>query len=165
MLGFEFEVIPSDVAEDFHADTDPYELPIILSERKAASFNLKKDEKVLTADTVVILDNQIFNKPVDRQDAKRMLNLLSGKTHDVVTGFCVRSISETLSQKDIARVTFRNLSDEEIDFYLDNQSPLDKAGAYGIQDWIGLSAVTGIHGSFYTVMGLPTHLVYDALKK
>ncbi len=112
----------------------------------------------------MLLGDLLLNKPVDAADARRMLGLLSGKEHQVITGVCLRTARAVESFSDTALVRFRSLSTEEIAYYVERYNPLDKAGAYGVQDWIGYTAVERIEGSFYTVMGLPMHKVYAALK-
>lgn len=144
-----------------------------LALKKAAAFSgpLAPDQVLITADTTVLIDDHpasklgagLLNKPVDEADARRMLALLSGREHRVITGVCVRTTKTTHSLSDIALVKFRELSAEEIAYYVEAHRPLDKAGAYGVQDWIGYTAVERITGSFYTVMGLPMHRVYEAL--
>ncbi|MBK8341097.1 MAG: septum formation protein Maf [Flavobacteriales bacterium] len=137
-----------------------------LAIRKAEAWigELAPDQVLITADTTVLLDDLLLNKPVDMEDARRMLDQLSGRTHRVVTGVCLRTASTTQHFSDVAHVTFRTLTEAEIDYYVARYSPLDKAGAYGVQDWIGYTAVERIEGSFYTVMGLPMHRVYEALR-
>ena len=122
-----------------------------------------KDEVVLTADTVVILQNKILNKPGDRIDAINMLTNLSGNTHNVMTGVCIISKEKEISFDDTTQVTFVSLTREEIEFYVDQYKPYDKAGAYGAQDWIGMVAIEKIVGSYFNVMGLPIHKVYQYL--
>lgn len=141
-----------------------------LARKKAEAWTgtLASDQVLITADTTVLLDDasgaHLLNKPEDAADARRMLALLSGRSHRVVTGVCLRTASSTQSFADIAVVHFRELSAEEIAYYVARHEPLDKAGAYGVQDWIGYTAVDRIEGSFYTVMGLPMHRVYTALR-
>jgi septum formation protein len=122
-----------------------------------------KDEVVLTADTVVILQNKILNKPGDRIEACNMLTNLSGNTHNVMTGVCIISKEKEISFDDTTQVTFVSLTREEIEFYVDQYKPYDKAGAYGAQDWIGMVAIEKIVGSYFNVMGLPIHKVYQYL--
>ncbi|MCB9166630.1 MAG: septum formation protein Maf [Flavobacteriales bacterium] len=138
-----------------------------LARQKADAFtgSLAPDQVLITADTTVLIDGRLLNKPEDAADARRMLGILSGRTHAVVTGVCLRTAERTLSFADVARVTFATLSEAEIAYYVDRHHPLDKAGAYGVQDWVGYVAVERIAGSFYTVMGLPMHRVYAGLKE
>ena len=126
---------------------------------------LAADQVLITADTTVLVDDILLNKPVDAADAQRMLSLLAGRSHRVITGVCLRTAKHTNSFADIAVVYFSALSAEEIAYYVAQHKPLDKAGAYGVQDWIGYTAVERIEGSFYTVMGLPMHRVYRALSE
>ena len=125
---------------------------------------LPADFLLITSDTVVIVGNEILGKPKDRIDAFRMLKLLSGKTHHVVTGVTVRSSQKTSSFSVKSEVTFASLNEDEMNYYIDHCKPLDKAGAYGIQEWIGYVGISGLNGSFYNVMGLPTHRLYQVLK-
>jgi septum formation protein len=148
----------------------PSELPVdqvarYLAEKKAEYFRLTiNNEIILTADTVVILQNKIINKPKDRPDAIAMLSALSGKTHLVMTGVCILSKEKEESFDDTTEVTFEILSQQEIEYYVDTYKPYDKAGAYGAQDWIGMVAIAKIVGSYFNVMGLPIHKVYQHLK-
>lgn len=169
--GYEFtiKVIPTD--ESFSADMPVEEVPVFLARTKAECFreNLQ-DEIILCADTVVVIDqpNQasaILNKPADRAEAKEMLRMLSGRVHRVITGVCVMTADETIGFADTSYVHFKALTDWEIDYYIERCKPFDKAGAYGVQDFIGMIGIPKIEGSFYTVMGLPIHRVYEALEK
>ena len=154
----EEEVVPSDICVE---DVSEY-----LACQKSNAYNdLKNNDLLITADTTVIVDNKILGKPKDYSDAFQMLRLLSGKTHLVVTGVCLRSVDKVVSFSVKTEVTFSKLDDEEIRFYIENYKPFDKAGAYGIQEWIGKVAVEGINGSFYNVVGLPVQRLYRELKK
>lgn len=165
-LGFEFEIRTKDTDESFSEDLDPREVPEMLATRKAeALFNeLTENEIVLCADTVVILDNKILGKPESREEAIEMLMKLSGRTHLVVTGVFIGNAYASHIFADTTEVTFCELSVPEIENYIDNYKPFDKAGSYGVQEWIGYVAVEKMNGSYTTVMGLPTHLVYQKLK-
>ena len=136
-----------------------------LARKKADAWNgeLASDQVLVTADTTVVIGDVLLNKPDDAADARRMLALLSGRTHRVITGVCLRTAEKTVSFSDIAQVTFASLTPDEIAYYVERYSPMDKAGAYGVQDWIGYVAVERIEGSFYTVMGLPLHRIYAEL--
>jgi septum formation protein len=138
-----------------------------LARKKAQAWQgeLAADHVLITADTTVLIDHHLLNKPTDAADARRMLGILAGREHRVITGVCLRTADRTISFADIAIVTFAPLSPEEIAYYVEHHKPMDKAGAYGVQDWIGYTAVERIEGSFYTVMGLPMHRVYQALKE
>lgn len=166
-LGVAFAVRTKDTEESFPDDMDPFEVAGFLSKKKAAAFfdELAVDEILITADTVVILDGKILNKPVDKREAFEMIASLSGKVHHVVTGITIGSASNHVTLQDSVKVHFKTLSTEEINHYIEKFQPFDKAGAYGIQEWIGYIAVSSIEGSFYTVMGLPVHLIYQELKK
>ena len=138
-----------------------------LARKKAEAWTgtLAPDQVLVAADTTVLIDEHLLNKPVDEADAHRMLRLLSGRDHRVITGVCLRTADRLVSFADVALVRFRQLSDQEIAYYVQAHRPLDKAGAYGVQDWIGYTAVERIEGSFYTVMGLPMHRVYQGPKE
>ena len=123
------------------------------------------DSILLTADTIVVCDGEILGKPRDAEDACSMLRKLSGKTHQVYTGYCLQKGEKTISGTVCSDVTFKELSDEEITHYVNEYKPFDKAGAYGIQEWIGYIGITGIRGSYYNVMGLPVQRIYEELKK
>jgi septum formation protein len=162
--GFNFTVEKPDVDESFPQELPPDQVAKYLAEKKAEYFRASmRNEIVLTADTVVILNNKILNKPADRLEAIAMLNELSGNTHDVVTGVCIISKEKETSFDDTTAVTFQKLTAEEIAFYVDEYKPYDKAGAYGAQDWIGMVAIERIVGSYFNVMGLPIHKVYQHL--
>ncbi|MES2387798.1 MAG: Maf family nucleotide pyrophosphatase [Bacteroidota bacterium] len=164
--GFSFVVKPSHAEEDFPEDMPAHAVPLYLAEKKAMAFAeelMSSDEIIITADTVVILSGRVMNKPADKPEAVRMLAALSGHTHEVVTGVCLRSLQNMLSFSELSMVTFRELNIKEIEYYIDNYSPFDKAGAYGAQDWMGMIGVERIEGSYYNVMGLPIHRVYTEL--
>ncbi len=162
--GFSFSVLPSDVDESFSSQTPLEEVPAILSERKALALSeIHPNALILAADTVVILDEKILNKPASKQEAFAMLSQLSGKTHQVITGITLQSPLGIKTKIDRADVTFRSLSHWEIDRYVRGGSSMDKAGAYGVQDFIGMAGIEKLDGSFYTVMGLPIYQVYEWL--
>jgi septum formation protein len=165
-LGLEFTVIDGEVEENYPEDMAPEEIAVYLAEKKADHFNncINDDKDILiTADTIVSIAGRILGKPVNHQDAERMLRLLSGNTHTVFTGVCIRSKDKTVTFYSTTEVTFKSLSDEEIRYYLDNYKPFDKAGAYGAQEWIGYIAITRIDGSYSNVMGLPIQKLYEEL--
>lgn len=163
--GFQFTVLPSDVDESFPEEMIPQDVPVMLAERKAkALLESCANSLVLAADTVVILENEILNKPANKQEALQMLKKLSGKTHEVVTGIALASPNGIVKASDSAFVRFRELADWEIDWYVRGGASLDKAGAYGVQDFIGMAGIEKLDGSFYTVMGLPIYQVYHLLK-
>jgi septum formation protein len=164
--GFEFTVRPPAVEEHVPPGIPPAEVAAYLAGRKAQSLApTLSNEVVLASDTVVIIDNTVLNKPANRAEAIAMLQKLSGRTHSVITGVCLLSKDKTDVFQDETRVTFKPLSQQEIEHYIDTHHPYDKAGAYGAQDWIGMVAITRIEGSYFTVMGLPMHLVYQHLQK
>ena len=166
-MGMEFSILTKETDERFPSDMPLDEVPKYLSMQKSLAFadeELPADYLLITSDTVVICEGEILGKPKDREDAERMLQLLSGKTHHVVTGVTVRSAEKTESFAVRSNVTFAQLDDEEIDYYIEHCKPYDKAGAYGIQEWIGYVGISGLEGSFYNVMGLPTRKLYGVLK-
>lgn len=164
-LGINFEVKTKDVNEDFPDTLKAQEIPLYLCEKKANAFKeeLTENTILITADTVVWVNNQVLNKPQNYADAVRMLKLLSGKKHEVYTGVCISSKHKTKSFYVVTNVYFKNLSDVEIDFYIKNYNPYDKAGAYGAQEFIGYIAIEKIEGSYFNVMGLPIKEVYEEL--
>jgi septum formation protein len=165
-LGFAFEVVKIDCEEIVPEHIKVGESAAYLSELKADAFRkLEEDEVLLTADTVVAIDNQFLGKPQNEDDAKNMLKLLSGKTHQVYTGITIKTLEKTITETDVADVEFDEITDDEIEFYIKNYNPFDKAGSYGIQEWLGMAKIKKMNGSFYTIMGLPTHLVYKILKE
>ena len=167
-IGVDFTILTKEVDESF-----PSRLPLIdvapfLSLKKAKAFEdteLPDNYMVITADTVVIVENEILGKPKDHNDAVRMMNLLSGRVHKVVTGVTVHTKTKTKTFSVISKVTFESLDNQEIDYYIDNFKPYDKAGAYGVQEWIGYIGVSNVEGSYYNVMGLPTQKLYKVLKE
>jgi septum formation protein len=165
-LGFDFEVVKIDCEEIVPEYIKVGEAAGYLSELKASAFQkLEENEILLTADTIVAIDNQFLGKPQDEEDARKMLQLLSGKTHQVYTGITIKTLDKTITETDVADVEFEELKTDEIEYYIKNYKPFDKAGSYGIQEWLGMAKIKKIHGSFYTIMGLPTHLVYKILKE
>jgi septum formation protein len=162
--GFEFIVEKPDVDESFPDNLPVEQVAKYLAEKKAEVFRLSMaNEIVVTADTVVILGDRILNKPANRAEAIEMLQALSGKTHIVMTGVCMLSKEKEIAFDDTTEVSFATLTQAEIEFYIDNYKPYDKAGAYGAQDFIGMIAIEKIVGSYFTVMGLPIHKVYQQL--
>ncbi len=165
--GFVFEVRWQDIDESFDSGMPIFEVAEDLAIKKALALKntLESNEILLTADSVVILNNKIYNKPLDYYEAVQILSELSGKIHIVATGVCLMSLDLTKSFTVQTSVTFEPLSSSEIDYYLHEFKPYDKAGAYGIQDWIGLCKVSRIEGSYSNVMGLPMKEVYTALQQ
>lgn len=165
-LGLKFSVQSIDIPEEFPEGLGMTEVPVYLAELKAFAFlpQLKSNQLIITADTIVWLDGQVLNKPTDYADGFRMLKDLSGKKHQVLTGVCLLSTQKKVSFFVSTDVWFKQLSDEEIQYYLENFRPYDKAGAYGIQEWIGYIGIHRIEGSFFNVMGLPVQSLYEHLK-
>lgn len=163
--GYRFKVIKPDVDESFPDNIPLDQVAGYLAAKKAEYFRLQiTKEIVITADTVVILENKILNKPADKTEAKAMLMALNNKTHQVITGVCILSANKEIVFNDMSEVTFNQLTENEIEYYIDNFKPYDKAGAYGAQDWIGMVAIQKISGSYFNVMGLPIHKLYQELK-
>lgn len=156
-----------DIAEDFDDSLDVLLVPEYLSKLKSKGFNrnLQDNEILITADTMVLCDNKILGKPKDRADAVKILRMLSGNMHQVLTGVCIRSNKGCRSFTATTNVWFRDLTLEAIDYYIDNYAPYDKAGAYGAQEWIGYVAIHRIEGSYFNVMGLPIQQLYMELDK
>ena len=152
------------IDESYPASLPVEEIPVFLARIKAEGHPLKENELLITADTVVVLDEAVLGKPTGEADAHRMLRALSGRAHRVISGVCVTTVGRTESFADTSIVQFADLSDDEIGYYIKHYRPLDKAGAYGIQEWIGNIGITGIRGDFYNVMGLPTRKLYQLLK-
>lgn len=164
--GLKFTLAPKFECDEHYPATMPAcDVAEYLSQLKSKAYPkaLQRGDILLTADTVVIAQNTILGKPVDREDAVRMLNMLSGCEHTVITGVTMRTESTIKSFSVASKVFFRDITDEEIDYYIDNYRPFDKAGAYGIQEWIGYVAIEGIEGSFFNVMGLPIQRLYVEL--
>ena len=160
-----YELLEIDVDESYPEDMSPDDVAEYLARKKAEeAIKIRKDGIILTADSVVVQDGVIFEKPVDREDAIRIIRTLAGQSHYVVTGVCLISKDKEVSFSDRSDVTLAPMTDEEIAWYVDNYQPYDKAGAYGIQDWIGVTKVTRIQGSYHNIMGLPVHAVYAALQ-
>lgn len=162
--GFTFTVEKPEVDESFPPDLPVDQVARYLAVKKAEFFRKEiRNQLIVTADTVVILDQTILNKPADRTEAIGMLSQLSNRTHVVMTGVCILSAEKEESFDDTTEVTFKRLTQEEIEFYVDQYKPYDKAGAYGAQDFIGMIAIEKISGSYFNVMGLPIHKVYQHL--
>jgi len=166
-LELDFEIRLKEIEEIYPAELKAVEITNYLAELKASAFEseLKEHEILITSDTIVWLNEKALGKPKDKQDAFEILKSLSNTTHEVITSVCFKTNSKTDLLHDITKVTFNELSDESILFYIDNFKPYDKAGAYGIQEWIGFIAVSKIEGSYANVMGLPVHKVYNYLSK
>lgn len=165
-LKIPFDVQVIDTEETYPEELIGKEIPMYLAEKKADAFIDKMNEKVLliTADTIVWMDGKVFGKPVYKEDAKKMLETLSGKTHQVITGVCISSQNRRKTFYAVSEVRFAKLTADEIDYYINNYSPFDKAGSYGVQEWIGYIGVEHIEGSYYNVMGLPIQHLYRELK-
>ena len=159
----DFEVKVTQTDETYPAGTKTEDVPIVIARNKALAIEHSTDEIVIAADTVVVLEDEIIGKPVDPEDAKNILRKLSGKTHRVITGVVIINGGKEISFSDITEVSFYQLTDEQIDYYISNYAPFDKAGAYAIQEWIGVTGIEKINGDFYNVMGLPVSRVVKTL--
>jgi septum formation protein len=164
--GFDFTVSVKEIDESFSTEIPVNEVAEYLARKKAQAFHENSDNTIiLTADTIVAVDNLILNKPADKNGAIEMLKKLSGRTHVVHTGVCLRMGNTENSFTDTTKVSFKSLTDNEIEYYIETCKPFDKAGAYGVQDFIGMVGIDKIEGSYFTVMGLPIHRVYKELEE
>lgn len=167
-LGIQYEVktLP-DIDESFPEGLDGVEIPAYIARAKADAYraSMQSDELIITADTIVWLEGEVMGKPSDAGDARRMLRTLSGHTHQVITGVCLTTAENQKAFSTVTDVTFCSLSEEEIAYYVERYQPMDKAGSYGIQEWIGFVGVERISGSYFNVMGLPIQRLYTELKK
>ena len=165
-LGIEFVVDTGNTFEEIYSEDTPQEsIPKVLAEGKSLGFHreLSENEILITSDTLVLCEGRVMGKPRDREDAVDMLTALSGKSHKVITAVTFRDSVHSKTVSDTAIVHFKELNASEIDYYIDNYRPFDKAGAYGIQEWIGYIGIDRIEGSYFTIMGLPVHKVYELL--
>lgn len=167
-LGVNYEVrILPDVDESYPDTLQGEEIPLYIAKEKADAYipMMQPDELIITADTIVWLDGEVLGKPLDREDALQMLRTMSGRTHEVFTGVCITTTDWQRSFTAQTEVRFATLSEDEIIYYVDNFKPMDKAGAYGVQEWIGFIGVENISGSYYNIMGLPVQKLYRELLK
>ena len=164
-IDFEVKTLP-DIDESYPNGLLKEEIAEFVATNKAKSYisSLSEDEMLITADTIVLLDEKVFGKPINKEEAKQMLHTLSGKTHKVITGVCLTTTTKQTSFSATSNVEFGELTDSEIEYYVEHYSPLDKAGAYGVQEWIGYVAVKHIDGSYYNIMGLPIHRLYHEIR-
>lgn len=166
-LGLKFRVVLRDWKEVYPPELKGKDVALHIARKKSDLFksDIKENEIVITADTIVWCNDKVLHKPVDHDDALKIIGEISGNTHEVITGVCLLSPQKQTSFYSSTRVTFEKMSAEEIEYYIREYNPYDKAGAYGIQEWIGLSACSYIEGSYFNVMGLPVHQVYSELRK
>ncbi len=166
-LDIDFDIVTKDVEESYPNHLSGVDIPIYLAEKKAIAFENEIDEHTLliTADTIVFHQGEVLGKPSSETDAKKMLQKLSGKTHQVITGVCIYSKNRKKVFHTISEVSFSILNNQEINYYIEKYKPYDKAGSYGVQEWIGFIAVEHINGSYYNVMGLPIQRLYNELKR
>lgn len=166
LMDIDFRIVLKDVDESYPDHLSPEEIAVYIAEKKAKAFDESvNDEIVLTADTIVSIDGHILGKPETTDHAAEMLSMLSGKVHRVITGVCLLYKHQYNLFYDVSEVFFRKLTEQEIRFYVDKYQPLDKAGAYGIQEWIGLIGIERINGSYTNVVGLPTEKLYQQLMR
>ena len=165
-IAYEVKAMP-DVDESFPTDLESEEIPVYIAKKKVDAYKpiMQSDELIITADTIVWLDGIVMGKPKDAGEACEMLRLLSGRTHQVITGVCVTTIDKQVSFSTVTDVTFDELTEEEIEYYVTHFKPMDKAGSYGIQEWIGYVGVRSISGSYFNVVGLPIQRLYSELKR
>ena len=163
-IEFTTKVIPG-LEETYPDSLQGEEIPIYLAEQKADAYTLEDNDLLITADTIVWLDGRVYGKPADEAEAHEMLRSLSGKTHDVITGVCVRTNKKNVAFASTTKVRFAELTEEEIKHYVSKYRPMDKAGSYGVQEWIGYIGVEHIEGSYFNVMGLPIQKLYTVLKE
>ena len=154
-----------DIEENYPADLPVAQIAEYIAKEKADAYRelMEQTDLIITADTIVVAGDEVMGKPVDADDARRMLHKLSGRTHQVITGVCLTTTDKQRAFSVTTDVTFKQLTDEEIDYYIRTYRPFDKAGAYGIQEWIGYVGVTGLNGSYFNVMGLPVQRIYNEL--
>lgn len=165
-LDIDFEVrVKEGVCEDYPPHLTMQEIPQYISRVKCDAYSLAPDELIITADTIVWTDNRVLGKPASTSEAEEMLRCLSGRTHQVVTGVTLATTEWSTSFASVTDVTFDTLSEDEIRYYVNRYAPMDKAGAYGVQEWIGYVGVTSLRGSYFNVMGLPVQKLYAELKK
>lgn len=166
-LGVRFTVKTKPVDEHYPEDLAPGAVAEYLARKKGSAYqaDLSEDELIITADTVVVVGTEILNKPADKQQAKQMLEKLSGRSHQVITGVCLTTRQTQISCKDTTNVFFRDLTNREIDYYIRRYGPYDKAGGYAIQEWIGMIGITRIEGSYFNVVGLPVEKLYEQLRR
>lgn len=164
-LDFEVKVLPN-ISENYPVDTPTNQIAEVIAIEKAKAYQnlLSADELVITADTVVVVDETVLGKPTDAADAKRMLQMLSGRTHQVITGVCLTTCERQRHFSVATDVTFKKITDVEMTYYIEKYQPYDKAGAYGIQEWIGYIGVTSLKGSYFNVMGLPVQRIWTELQ-
>ena len=166
-LNIQFDVENIEVEETYPVEIVGVDIPMFLAEKKANAYAGKMDENtmLITADTIVWLEGRVLGKPTDKADATAMLKALSGKTHQVITGVCISTLGKRKTFHVISEVRFARITPQEINYYLDNYEPYDKAGAYGVQEWIGYIGVEYIEGSYFNVMGLPIQRLYTELRR
>jgi len=166
-LNLEFEIRTKEVDENYSTKLKGVEITDYLAKLKADSFidDLKQDDILITSDTIVWFNSKAIEKPINKEEAIKMLRLLSGSKHKVISSICLTTINKQLIDNDVTTVYFKELTDEEINYYVENYNTLDKAGGYGIQEWIGYIGISKIKGSYYNVMGFPIHKFYEMLLK
>ena len=165
-MDIDFKTVSIEADESFPGHLDAKEVAEYLALKKSLVFNkLKKDEMLITADTIVVLKGQILGKPENKTSAQKMLKALSGKKHKVITGVCLRTQKDLISFSGVSEVYFKKLKNKDIKYYVERYKPFDKAGGYGIQEWIGVTGIKKIKGSYYNIMGLPTEKLIDYINR
>ena len=167
-LDIDFEVITlPDIEESYPKNLKKEEIPVYIAKQKALAYQKFLEDKtlIITADTIVWLNGNVYGKPENEHDAKNMLKILSGQTHEVITGICLTGLNKQQTFYVVSKVKFAELQEDEINYYVEKYKPYDKAGAYGVQEWIGYIGVEKLEGSFYNVMGLPVRILYTYLKE
>jgi len=164
-LGINYDIQVLSIDETYPSDLSPYDVPEYLASLKSEQFNTEKLENtcIITSDTVVILNDKILGKPIDKKDALKMILELSNKEHYVVTGVCLKFENKKKSFSSISKVEFETISESEANYYVNTFEPFDKAGSYGIQEWIGQARIKKINGCYYNIMGLPLNQLYNNL--
>jgi septum formation protein len=163
-LDIDFQIVSNDVDETYPGHIVGVDIPVYLARKKAESYRLTEKDLLITADTIVWFHGEVYGKPPDKDAARQMLRTLSGNMHQVVTGVCIRTLHRQKVFHAVSDVYFSRFSEEEINYYLEHYQPYDKAGSYGVQEWIGYVGVERIEGSYYNVMGLPIQRLYKELK-
>lgn len=166
-LDIPFEVRLRESDESYPEDMEKEDVARFLARKKSNSYlsDLAENEILITSDTIVLKDGVIYNKPINEADASRMLRALSGSSHEVITGVCIRSLEKELSFDSRSTVKFKELEEDEIHYYISHYKPFDKAGSYGIQEWLGYIAIEKIEGSYFNIVGFPVHRIYEELKR
>ena len=163
-LDIDFQIITNDIEESYPKGMGGVDIPVYLAQKKADSYTIADNHLIITADSIVWYNDRVYGKPTDKADARRILKTLSGNMHQVITGVCIKTAKKTKVFHVVSDVYFSQFTEEEIEYYLNHYQPYDKAGSYGVQEWIGYIGVERIEGSYFNVMGLPIQRLYTELK-